>query len=166
MKKQFIYLLILFLIILLVKCHDYDYDMIHYDDEEEDDYDEDDGYETFRKSLREYLTENKLIDSDKLIKPKRLKKIFLETAGDVDVEGVPQKIKEIYGELADFFIEKYYTKKKEIKGKDIFKLFNFNEISLKLNELIQANPYYGEDDDDKLKDPDEDEQPNFDDYDL
>lgn len=165
MKKQFIYLLILFLIILLVKCHDYDYDMIHYDDEEEDDYDEDDGYETFRKSLREYLTENKLIDSDKLIKPKRLKKIFLETVGDTDVEGIPQKIKEIYGELADFFIEKYYTKKKEIRGKDIFKLFNFNEISLKLNELIQANPYYGEEDDDKLKDPDDD-QPNFDDYDL
>ena len=165
MKKQFIYLLVLFLIILLVKCHDYDYDMIHYDDEEEDDYDEDDGYETFRKSLREYLTENKLIDSDKLIKPKRLKKIFLETVGDTEVEGIPQKIKEIYGELADYFIEKYYTKKKEIRGKDIFKLFNFNEISLKLNELIQANPYYGEEDDDKLKDPDDD-QPNFDDYDL
>ena len=165
MKKQFIYLLILFLIILLVKCHDYDYDMIHYDDEEEDDYDEDDGYETFRKRLREYLTENKLIDSDKIIKPKRLKKIFLETVGDTDVEGIPQKIKEIYGELADYFIEKYYTKKKEIRGKDIFKLFNFNEISLKLNELIQANPYYGEEDDDKLKDPDDD-QPNFDDYDL
>ena len=165
MKKQFIYLLILFLIILLVKCHDYDYDMIHYDDEEEDDYDDDDGYETFRKSLREYLTENKLIDSDKIIKPKRLKKIFLETVGDTDVEGIPQKIKEIYGELADYFIEKYYTKKKEIRGKDIFKLFNFNEISLKLNELIQANPYYGEEDDDKLKDPDDD-QPNFDDYDL
>ena len=112
MKKEIIYLLLLFLIILLVKCYDYDYEMIHYDDEEEDDYDEDDGYETFRKSLREYLTENKLIDSDKLIKPKRLKKIFLETVGDTDVEGIPQKIKEIYGELADYFIEKYYTKKK------------------------------------------------------
>ena len=165
MKKQIIYLLALFSIILLVKCYDYDYDMIHYDDEEEDDYDEDDGYETFRKSLREYLTENKLIDSDKLIKPKRLKKIFSETVGDTDVDGIPQKIKDIYEELADFFIEKYYTKKKEIRGKDIFKLFNFNEISLKLNELIQANPYYGEDDD-KLKDPEDDDQPNFDDYDL
>ena len=77
-----------------------------------------------------------------------------------------QKIKEIYEQLADYFIEKYYTKKKEIRGKDIFKLFNFNEISLKLNELIQANPYYGEEDDDKLKD-DEDDNPNYgDDYDL
>ena len=165
MKKQFIYLFAIFLIILLVKCHDYDYEMVHYDDEEEDDYDEDDGYETFRKSLREYLTDNKLIDSDKLIKPKKLKKIFLETVGDTDVEGIPQKIKDIYDQLADYFIEKYYTKKKEIKGKDIFKLFNFNEISMKLNELIQANPYYGEEDDDKLKDDEDD--PNFrDDYDL
>ena len=165
MKKEIIYLLLLFLIILLVKCYDYDYEMIHYDDEEEDDYDEDDGYESFRKTLREYLTENNLIDSDKLIKPKRLKRIFLETVGDTDVEGVPQKIKDIYDQMADFFIEKYYTKKKEIKGKDIFKLFNFNEISMKLNELIQANPYYGEEDDDKLKDDEDD--PNFrDDYDL
>ena len=91
--------------------------MIHYDDEEEDDYDEDDGYETFRKSLREYLTENKLIDSDKLIKPKRMRKIFLSTVGDLDVEGIPEHIKKLYEELADYFVEQYYSKKKTNKRK-------------------------------------------------
>ena len=61
-------------------------------------------------------------------------------------------------QLADYFVNQYYDKKKVIRGKDVYKLFNFDEISLKFNELIQANPYYG---DDKQDDNDERDE-NFD----
>ena len=147
MNKFLIFLLSLFSVLLLIKCFDLDYE-IDLDDEDEDDDDDeydDDGYAQFRKNLKDYLTEHNLINSDKLVKPKRMRKIFLETFGDMDVDGIPEQVKNMYQELADFFVEKYYTKKKEIRGKDVYKLFNFDEISMKFNEIYQANPYYGED---------------------
>ena len=157
MKKHTIILIFLFLLIIVINCIDYEtYEYIEEEDDD-DDEDDDDGYAPFRKNLKEYLIEHKLNDSDKLVKPKRMKKIFLYTVGDLDIDGIPEHIKNLYEQLADYFVEKYYSKKKEIRGKDVYKLFKFDDISTKFNELMQENPYYG--DDDNLKDDMED--PNF-----
>ena len=158
MRKYFFFLILLSLLLLLTKSIHH-YDMKDLEDEDDDEEDDDDGYGEFRQTLREYLAEHKLNDSDKLVKPKRMKKIFLETLGDMDVEGIPQHMKDLYDQLADYFVNQYYDKKKKIRGKDVYKLFNFNEISLKLNELIQANPYYGDD-----KQDDDNNEDNFNNY--
>ncbi len=157
MRKYFLFLILLSLLILLIKSIHH-YDMKELEDEDDDEEDDDDGYAQFRKSLREYLEDHKLNNSEKIIKPKRMKKIFLETVGDMDSDAIPQHIKNLYDQLADYFVNQYYDKKKVIRGKDVYKLFNFDEISLKFNELIQANPYYG---DDKQDDNDERDE-NFD----
>ena len=153
MKKYYLFLILLSLLILLTKSIHH-YDMKELEDEDDDEEDDDDGYGQFRQTLREYLADHKLNDSDKLVKPKRMKKIFLETVTDMDSDAIPQHIKNLYDQLADYFVNQYYDKKKKIRGRDVYKLFNFNDISLKFNELIQANPYYGEDkqDDDNFND--------------
>ena len=142
MKKYIIILIFLFLLIFVINCSDNE--TSEYKEEENDDY------EDFRKTLKEYLSEHNLSDSDQLIKPKRMRKIFLSIVYDLDVEGIPEYIKNAYEQLADYFIEKYYSKKKEIRVKDVYKLFNFDDITKKFNELIKANPDNGEDD--NLKD--------------
>ena len=174
MNKYYFFLIILFSIILLIKCaineKEKEKQFKYFDDDDEDedddpDFIDDDGYRPFREALKKYLNETKLIDSDKLIKPKRMRKIFLETVGDLDTEGIPEHIKKLYEELADYFVEQYYSKKKQIRGKDVYKLFKWEEISMKFNELIQANPYYG--DEDKFKDqPDPNFPENEPDFDL
>ena len=154
MNKYYIFLILLSLLILLTKSIHH-YDMKELEDEDDDEEDDEDGYGQFRQALREYLSDHKLNDSDKLIKPKRMKQIFLKTVGDLDSDAIPQQVKDLYDQLADYFVNQYYDKKKQIRGKDVYKLFNFNDISTKFNELIQANPYYGEDnqdDDDDLND--------------
>ena len=169
MNKRYIFLISLLSLIFLIKCvQKKEFKYFDDDDEDEDDdpdFYDDDGYGQFRDALKKYLNETNLMNSDKLIKPKRMRKIFLSTVGDLDVEGIPEHIKKLYEELADYFVEQFYSKKKEIRGKDVYKLFKWDEISMKFNELVQANPYYG--DDDNLKDDEHDpnfpeDDPNFD----
>ena len=50
--------------------------------------------------------------------------------------------------MADFFIDKYYKDKKEIRGKDIYDLIGITEISLKFDEFIDDKSEYKDDDDD------------------
>ena len=69
------------------------------------------------------------------------------------------KFKDTFEKLADFFINKYYKEKKEIRGKDIYDLIGITEISLKFEEFI----------DDKSEDEydeDEDENDNYDNMDV
>ena len=154
MKKKLIFVLV-FSLIFLIKCdEDYD-DSIYHNSEEEDYgyYDDDDyyydryGYGYFKASLKEYLVENKLFNSDRIIEPDEMKKIFL----DVVTEGPdnsPDYLKKTIDELADYFVELYYNEKRQIKGKDIYKLIDIEEISMKFDELTGENPSFNEEEDD------------------
>ena len=107
-----------------------------------DDYDI--KYEEYlKKFFLNYLNNNNLISSDKLITENEMKKIIV----DIMLEGLsPSEIEEnilmLYKELADIFIEKYYKEKKEIKGKDLINIINIKELMQKYYELIGESPIY------------------------
>ena len=146
--KKFILILIIFLLLIIYSiCKDDDnIDEIieNYDLKYE---------ESLRKFLKNYLIENNLFDSDRLIEPEEMKKIFL----DIMLEGnsideVDDYTKEINEELANIFIKKYYKSNKIIRGKDIYDLINFNEISLKYYQLNGEIPIYDDEDGNNFND--------------
>ena len=157
MNKSLIFLVTVFLLLLLYKCHRDDNNdkmppgMDEFEDEDEDDDDNDD-YGQFKTALKEYLKKKKLTDSDKIIKRKRLKKIFIKIVAGSSTKNLPKSMIPLYEETADYFLDQYYKKKEVIRGKDIYKLFNFDEISLKFNELYQKNPPIDENDKNDIND--------------
>ena len=110
-----------------------------------DDYDI--KYEEYlKKFFINYLNNNNLISSDKLITENEMKKIIV----DIMLEGLsPSEIEEnilmLYKELADIFIEKYYKEKKEIKGKDLINIIDIKELMQKYYELNGESPIYDDD---------------------
>ena len=63
------------------------------------------------------------------------------------IDKVDEYTREINLELARIFVEKYYKKRKEIRGKDIYDLININEITQKYYQLNGEIPIYDDDDD-------------------
>ena len=119
------------------------------DEEEMNDYvyDNYDGEQYFKEIVKEYLEEKKLWKSDKFIQPYELRQIFLDIITDGEESSEP-KFKEAFEKLADFFIDKYYKEKGEIRGKDVYDLIGITEISLKFDELLGEKAKYDEDEDD------------------
>ena len=101
--------------------------------------------ESFRKSLKSYLTEKNLLESDRLIEPEEMKKIFIDLM-QIGADEVDDFTKEINEELSRIFIKKYYKKKEIIRGKDIYDLININEISEKYYQLNGELPIYDDED--------------------
>ena len=129
------------------------------DEEELDDdyvYNNYDGEQYFKEIVKEYLEDNDLWKSDELIQPDELRKIFLDIITDGEESSEP-RFKEAFDKLADFYIDKYYKERKEIRGKDIYDLLGITEISLKFDEIL-GEKYEDEDDDDE----DDDEYDNMD----
>ena len=118
--------------------------------EEMDDYvyDNYDGEQYFKEIVKEYLERNNLWQNDKLIQPDELKKIFLDIITDGEESSEP-RFKEAFDKLADFYIDKYYKERKEIRGKDIYDLLGITEISLKFDEIL-GEKYEDEDDDESV----------------
>ena len=139
----------LFLIIFLINIFSFIFCQNLTEDESMEDYTYDnyDGEQYFKEIVKEYLEEKKLWKSDKLIQPSELRKIFLDIITDGEESSDP-KFKEAFEKLADFFIDKYYKDKKEIRGKDIYDLIGITEISLKFDEFIDDKSEYKDDDDD------------------
>ena len=137
MEKKLVFIFSLLSLLLFGKCLKRDEEDLPYDEYTN---------KYFKDFLKEYLMEHKLYKSKRLIKPAELKSIFIEVIaqGEPDTSG-------IYKSLADYFVEKYYKENKEIKAKDIFKLFDINEISQKFEQLMAENPLfnpYAEEEDD------------------
>ena len=139
MNKNIFFFIILISLILLYKCVE-DNDNKKPPEDDYDDEEEEDSYAPFRKTLRKYLKRNKLFKSSRLVEPVELKRIFLDVVGDGGVQGTPKRVVEVFDKLADFFVDKYYEEKKQIKGKEVYKLFNFGDISMKLGELMREMP--------------------------
>ncbi len=114
-----------------------------------DDYldDIDIKYEEYlKKFFLNYLKNNNLISSERLIQKNEMKKIIV----DIMLEGTsPSDIEEntlmAYNELADIFIEKYYKEKKFIMGKDLINIINIKELTQKYYELNGESPIYNDD---------------------
>ena len=126
MEKQLIFIFSLLSLLLFGKCLKRDEEDLSYDEY---------SNKYFKDFLREYLMEHKLYKSKRLVNPAELKNIFIEviTQGEPDTSG-------LYKNLADYFVDKYYKENKEIKAKDIFKLFDIHEISQKFEQLMAENP--------------------------
>ena len=78
-----------------------------------------------------------------------MKKIFIDIMEQgVSKEEINDNIKYINEELANVFVNKYYKKRKEIKGKDIIDLININDINQKYYQLIGEIPFFDEEDND------------------
>ena len=154
MSHNILLVLIILHLITLIKSED-----LTLDEEELDDdyvYDNYDSEKYFKELVKEYLEDNDLWKSDELIQPDELRKIFLDIITDGEESSEPS-FKEALDKLADFYMDKYYKERKEIRGKDIYDLLGITEISLKFDEIL-GEKYEDEDDDDE----DDDEYDNMD----
>ena len=123
------------------KCEE---DSSDFDWEEGFDPDDFDNVKFFKNSLKEYLVQHQLFDSERKIEPDELRKIFLQVLADEDPEESedPGYYYGIFNQLADFFINNYYIDKKEIRGKDLYDLFDINQITMKFEELLGNSSYF------------------------
>ena len=149
MKSMFILLIIISLILLNKSLDDDEFP-------EENSYDTfDDSFDDsafFKSSLKEYLLEKDLYDSNRPIKPNELRNIFLEVISEGDPKNIPSYLKNTFNKLAEYFIVKYYNEKKQIIGKDIINLFDINEINSQFDKIVGDTTLYdiyGEEEDDQ-----------------
>ena len=169
--NKYLYLLIIFSIILLVKTDEIKEEkpdkntetlteqkpegepQVGPDSDDENNYYDEDGDQYFRESLKQYLVERNLFESDQLIQPEEMKKIFLEVLTEGDAESSAEYFGGIFIELADHFVNEYYRERKEIRGKDIFNLIDMEPISKKFEQLMSDNSKYnGADDNNEYQD--------------
>ena len=122
----------------------------------------DDGYseDYFKESLKKYLVEKNLFDSEEPVSKEEMKKIFLEVIMEGDYESSADYFGGIFNELADYFVDSYYVNRKEIKGKQIYDLININHISEKFEQMLGNNPHFVNDEDNSNVNDDEDEDNN------
>ena len=141
MNKTINFLFIFFLIISVCKCEEEEYEELEEEEMMDDLYDSYDDVADFKKSLKEYLVKNDLFNSDKLIERKEMEKIFLDVILNRGLEGIPDYLKGIIDYLTKYFLDKYYKKKKEIKGKDIYELIDILAISRKFEQVTGSSDY-------------------------
>ena len=156
MSKRILLTLILFFLITTIKSEDEEATMDEGEEMDDYVYDNYDGEQYFKEIVKEYLERNNLWQNDKLIQPDELKKIFLDIIADGE-EDSEHRFKEAFDKLADFFIDKYYKEKKEIRGKDVYDLIGITEISLKFDEILGLRSEDDEDEDDDDDDDDNDD---------
>ena len=106
-------------------------------------YDYNEGTKQFKESLKQYLTENGLLNSEKIIERDEMKKILFDILTEKDAEFIPDFLQEILEILTKHFIDKYYKEKKIIRGKDLYSLIDIESIAEKFQELTDDD--YGDD---------------------
>ena len=114
------------------------------ENEEEEGYDLDDftGENFFKASLKEYLVEHNLFDSERAIQRDEVRKIFLEVITEGDPESTPNYMEGIFQSLAEYFVNLYYKDRREVRGKDLYDLIDIGAISQKFEDMIGGSPFY------------------------
>ena len=133
-KKLLILFTIIFSFILIIRCEEEEEE--EEDDDNEIPYDFLEGEKYFKKNLKDYLIDSELYKSDRIIEREELEMIFIEIISDGDPNSMIAYLGDTLRELTDYFMNLYYKEKKQIRGKDIYKLFDINAISKKLEELL------------------------------
>ena len=105
----------------------------------DDNYDE--GQKQFKEQLKQYLIDTKLINSEKPIEREEMKKIFIDVMTEKDPQYIPEFLKAILDKLSKYFIDKYYKKKKIIRGKDLYDLIDIEPIAAKFQQLTGSYDY-------------------------
>ena len=98
-------------------------------------YEKYDEKQYFKELVKNYLIEKNLWESDKLIQPDEIRKLFIDVINEG--EYMDNKLKNVFDKVINYFIEKYYKEKKDIKGKDLYDLININELIRKFDDLIK-----------------------------
>ena len=98
-------------------------------------YEKYDENQYFKEFVKNYLIEKNLWESDKLIQPDEIRKLFIDIINEG--EYMDNKLKNVFDKVINYFIEKYYKEKKDIKGKDLYDLININELIRKFDDLIK-----------------------------
>ena len=115
------YLLLILSLFFLSKSEETPEPKVEQDDNNNETFEED-GDLYFKKTLKDYLVEKNLFESDRIIEPDEMKKIFLESVTEGDAESAADYFGGIFIELADHFVNEYYKERKEIRGKDIYNI--------------------------------------------
>ena len=150
-------LLIYFYIILLLNISFSKSEEIPEGEDNNDDYDDGYGEDYFKETLKKYLVERNLFESEEPVSKEQMKKIFLEVITEGDYESSSEYFGGLFNELADYFVDSYYVNRKEIKGKEIYDLININHISDKFEQMLGNNPHFVNDDNStNVNDEDED----------
>ena len=69
-----------------------------------------------------------------------MKKIFMDIMEYTDPDGY-YDFEFLFKDAMKYFVDLYYRKYKEIRGKDIINLIDLNEISKKINEISGLDKY-------------------------
>ena len=101
----------------------------------------DEGHKQFKEQLKQYLIETKLLNSEKPIEREEMKKIFIDVMTEKDPQYIPEFLKAILDKLSKYFIDKYYKKKKIIRGKDLYDLIDIEPIAAKFQQLTGSYDY-------------------------
>jgi hypothetical protein len=135
------YLLLILSLFFLSKSEETPEPKVEQDDNNNETFEED-GDLYFKKTLKDYLVEKNLFESDRIIEPDEMKKIFLESVTEGDAESSADYFGGIFIELADYFVNEYYKERKEIRGKDIYNIIELDPISKKFEQLMNDNSKY------------------------
>ena len=150
--KKFLMFIILFLsLIFISKTQEDDQQDLSEDNNWEVnnfDYDDFDNDIYFKNSLKEYLVEKNLFDSERAIPKDEMEKIFSDVIFDGGPEGDTEYMSEIFKQLTEYFVNTYYVNRKEIKGKELYDLIDIKEVSAKFEQMIGTNPYFNGNEDD------------------
>ena len=151
MKKNLILVILILSLVSFIKSQEDDQQGLSEDNNlEEDnfDYDDDiDGDAYFKNSLKKYLIEKKLFESERAIPRDEMKKIFVDVVFEGEYQEGSEFMNEILELLTEYFINTYYKDRKEIKGKEIYDLIDIKAISMKFEQMIGENPYFNGNDD-------------------
>ncbi len=145
MEKNFLFQILFLSLIFISKCQD----NLEYDEEEGYSFDDFNGEKLFKASLKEYLVQNNLYESDRIIKRDEMKKIFLDIITEGEPDNTPQYMERIFQQLTEYFVNVYYKDRKELRGKDIYDLIDIMAISMKFEQMASANSYYEGDDEEE-----------------
>ena len=143
MEKKLIYIFVLLSLIFISKCEDVS------PEENVKDNENYEGDHYFKKSLKEYLIEKKLFDSERPVQRDEMKKIFIDVVTDREPDSIPDYLNGIFEDLTEYFVNTYYKDRKEIKGKQLYDLIDINEISSRFDQMTGNNPYYKPDEEEK-----------------
>ena len=161
--NMYFYFLIILSLFFLLKSEETPEPKLEPNENNNDEAFEEDGDMYFKKTLKEYLVEKNLFESDRIIEPDEMKKIFLESVTEGDAESSAEYFGGIFIELADYFVNEYYKERKEIRGKDIYDLINLDPISKKFEQLMSDNSKYNGADDNSDNNNDYNDYDNYDD---
>ena len=142
MENNLFFLFLLSLLIIISKCANDDEDDIDFSEEGFSNNTNEDEYGFFKETLKNYLVANDLFDSDREIEPQELRAIFLDVISEGDADSTPPHLRTIFDQMADHFVERYYNDRKQIKGKDLYELFDINEIYGKFGEIVAETPLF------------------------